>query len=234
MDLEKLKGKTIDDATLAELKAHVDGLETRAETAEGKAKSAQKESIEGRKQLKAERDAAFDKLGVTTMEEIEALPDAKGQADAVKQIETKLKKTEAALAEEKTAHEALKGDLATERRSTAIAKAAAKHNFIDAEDAATLIGSRVKANDDGELMFTGADGKLVKLDDGVAWLAKSKPHLVKPAGGNGSTGARPNGNSGSGGGPEKKPERKDYQSDVDFTKAEARFFRSQQDATAAH
>jgi hypothetical protein len=234
MDLEKLKGKTIDDALLADLKAHVDGLETLAEKAEGKAKAAQKESIEGRKQLKAERDAAFDKLGVTTIEEIEALPDAKGQADAVKQVETKLKKAEAALAEEKTAHETLRGELATERRSTAIAKAAAKHNFIDAEDAATLIGSRVKANDDGELMFTGADGKLVKLDDGVAWLAKSKPHLVKPAGGTGGTGNRPGGAQGNGGAPEKKPERKDYQNDIEFTKAETKWFRGQNEASATH
>jgi len=231
MDLEKLKGKTIDDALLGELKAHVEGLEARAETAEGKATKAQKESIDGRKQLKAERDTAFEKLGVTTMEELEALPDAKGQADAVKQIEAKLKKAEAALTEEKTAHETLKGELATERRSTAIAKAAAKHNFIDAEDAATLIGSRVKANDDGELMFTGADGKLVKLDDGVAWLAKSKPHLVKPAGGNGGSGVKPAGQGS--GAPAIKPERKDYPNDIEFTKAETKWFR-QGDGSATH
>jgi hypothetical protein len=233
MDLEKLKGKTIDEALLGELKAHVEGLEARAETAEGKAKTAQKESIDGRKQLKAERDAAFDKLGVTTLEELEALPDAKGQADAVKQVETKLKKAEAALAEEKTAHETLRGELATERRSTAIAKAISKHSFIDAEDVSTIVSARVKANDDGELMFTGDGGKLVKLDDGVAWLAKSKPHLVKPAGGNGGTGNRPAGQN-SGGAPDRKPERKDYPDDVAFTKAEASFYRASQGGAASH
>jgi hypothetical protein len=231
MDLEKLKGKTIDEALLGELKAHVEGLEARAETAEGKAKTAQKESIEGRKQLKAERDAAFEKLGVSTMEELDALPEAKGQAEAMKQVEAKVKKLEKDLADKDQAHQELSGKYAAERRQRAIAQAVAKHEFIDAEDAASLLGMRVKEDGD-ELKFDSGDGKLVPLADGAAWLAKAKPHLVKAAGAGGGSGAKPGGQGS--GQPPKKPERKDYTDDVAFTRAEAAYFRAQSEADATH
>ncbi len=42
-------------------------------------------------------------------------------------------------------------------------------------------------------MFKAEGGKLVPLEEGAAWVAKTKPHLVKAQGGTGS-GYRPNGN----------------------------------------
>lgn len=231
MDLDKFKGKTLDDSLLNELKAGMDELTTRAETAEGKATKAQKESIDGRKQLKAERDAAFERLGVGSMDELDALPEAKGQAEALKQVEAKVKKLEKDLAEKDQAHQELNGKYAAERKQRAIAQAVAKHEFIDAEDASLHLERRIKEDGD-ELKFETADGKLVPLADGAAWLAKTKPHLVKAAGAGGGSGNRPAGTK-SGEAP-KKPERKDYTDDVAFTKAEASFFRAQREADATH
>jgi hypothetical protein len=182
MDIETLKGKTLDDKLHADLVAHVTGLKSAAETADDKARKAAKESIDGRKTLKAERDAAFEKLGVSSLDELEALPDAKGQADAVKQFEAKLKKAERELADKSKALDELGTKFSSERRERAIAQAAAKHPFIDADDARMLIGARVRQEGD-EFMFEGEGGKLVPIDDGAAWLAKTKTHLVKPAGG---------------------------------------------------
>jgi hypothetical protein len=228
-DLDKFKGKTIDDTLLGELKAHLDELDARAATAEGKAKTAQKESIDGRKALKAERDAAFERLGVATMEELEALPEAKGQAEAMRQVEAKVKKLEKDLAEKAAAHDELSGKYATERRQRAIAQAVSKLDFIDPEDAVLRLERGTKEDGDA-LMFDAGDGKPMKLDDAAAWIAKSKPHLVKPAGGGGGSGTRPNGSKG--GDLPKKPERKDFPNDVEFAKAEATHFRAQQDAAA--
>jgi len=193
MNLESLKGKTLDDKLFEQLLAHVDGLTTRAETAEGKARTAQKETIEGRKQLKAERDAAFDKLGVTSMEEIDALPDGKGAADANRQLEARLKKAEREKAEAQAALQDVQGKYASDRRNLAVEKAIASQSFIDAEDARALLERRIKAEGD-DFVFETQDGKTISLADGAALLAKTKTHLVKaPAAGQTGSGFKPMG-----------------------------------------
>lgn len=192
MDLDALKGKTLDDKLHEQLLAYVGGLNARAETAEGKARTAQKETIEGRKQLKAERDAAFDKLGVTSLEEIEALPDGKAAQDATRQFEARLKKAEREKAEALAALQDVQGKYAKDRRDLALEKAIASQPFIDVEDARVLLGSRVKAEGE-EFFYETADGKTLPLGDGAALLAKTKPHLVKaPAQGATGSGYKPN------------------------------------------
>lgn len=200
MDIDSLKGKTLDDATHAALVAHVSAISARAETAEEKARKAASESINGRKTLKAERDAAFAKLGIDSVEELDGLPDSKGQAEASKQFEVQLKKLQREHGEAVKARDELAGKLAGEARKRAIAEAVAKHPFIDAEDAAALIGARVQQEGD-ELLFLGEGGKLVPVSDGAAWMAKTKPHLVKATGGSGGSGF----NGGGGGAQAKNP-----------------------------
>lgn len=195
MDLDALKGKTIDDDTLAAIKAHVGTLQTKAETAEAKARDAARESIEGRKGLKAKLETALQKLGIDSADELDTLPEAKGQAEAVKQLEAQLKRLTREHAEKDAALQALQGEVLTGKRNQAIAQAVAKHGFIDADAAATLIGAKVKQ--EGDDFFFEADGKLVSIDDGAAWIAKTKTFMVKPAGGGGGSGF--NGTGGAGG-----------------------------------
>lgn len=196
MNLESLKGKTVDAELLAQLADHIATLTTRAETAEGKARTAQKESIDGRKQLKAERDAAFEKLGVTTLEELDALPDGKGASDAAKQFEAKLKKAEREKAEALAALQDVQGKYSQDRRDLAIEKAIASQPFIDAEDARALLERRLKAEGD-EFLFETNDGKLVPLSDGAAFIAKTKTHLVKaPTAGKTGSGFKPGATAG--------------------------------------
>lgn len=198
MDIESLKGKTLDEALFKQLSSHVESLSTRAETAEGKARTAQKESIEGRKQLKAERDAAFEKLGVTSAEELETLEAPKGQAEAIKQMEAKVKRAERERAEALASLQEVNSKYTADRRALAVEKALSAHPFIDMEDARAVFERSVTAEGE-DLLFKTAEGKLVPLQDGAAWLAKTKTHLVKaPASGQQGSGFK-GGAGGSGG-----------------------------------
>lgn len=191
MKIEDLKGKTVEGELFDQLADYVATLATRAETAEGKARTAQKESIEGRKQLKAERDAAFEKLGVTTLDELDALPDGKGASDAARQFEAKLKKSEREKAEALAALEEVQGRYTKDRRDLALEKAISSQQFIDAEDARAILERRMKAEGD-DYLFETTDGKLLPLADGAAFIAKTKPHLVKsPVTGKTGSGFKP-------------------------------------------
>ena len=110
MDIDALKDK-LGDETFAKLKAHVDDLT-------GQRDAARNESINKRKALQTENETlkafkskALEKLGVDSDEDLDALPDAKGQADAAKQFEAKLKKAERERDEAKAAAEAVAGQL---------------------------------------------------------------------------------------------------------------------------
>lgn len=185
MKLDDFKGKTLDGETLAKLSdaiaAHTEALTTRAETAEAKARKASQESIDGRKGKDAILVKALEKLGIDSADDLDALPDAKGQAEAIKQFEAKLTRAQRELADKAKALDELSGRYSTERRERAIAEQVGKHPFIDSDDVRALVSARLKQEGD-DLLFTAADGKLVPLADGVAWIAKTKPHLVRPAG----------------------------------------------------
>jgi len=196
MDIDALKDK-LGDETFAKLKAYVEDLT-------GQRDAARTESIDKRKTLKAENDAlkafrtkALEKLGVDSDEELDALPDAKGQADAAKQFEAKLKKAERERDEAKAAAEAVAGQLRGSRQKAVIADALGKHEFVARDVVEAFVAPRLVWEGE-EIMFKADDGKLVAVADGVAGLAKSRPELLKPTG-TGGAGARAGGNAGGGG-----------------------------------
>lgn len=195
IDLTKFKGRTLDDTAMAEISGAVDELKTRAETAEEKARTAQRESIDGRKKLKAERDRAFELLGVSDPSELDSLPDPKGQADAVKQFEAKLKKAERERDEAVTARDQLQGRMTGMRREAEISAAIEGLGFRNPADVRVLLGTRIEAEGE-EFRFRTDDGKLVPLKEGAAWFAKTRPDYVQPA----DAGGQGSGFKGTGGG----------------------------------
>lgn len=203
INLDKYKGKTLDDemlsSVLADIAAIVDPLEARALKAEDKARKAAQESIEGRKGKDAVIAKALEKLGIESQDDLDSLPDAKGQAEAIKQYEAKLRRAEREGADAKKAFDELNTRYRTERRDRALVEAVSKHQFVDADDARHLLSARLREEGD-EFLVSTPDGKLVPLDDGAAWLAKTKPHLVRPAGsqaqGSGFKGGNASGNAG--------------------------------------
>lgn len=193
IDWDKLKGATLDDKAL-------DGLKTAFDELGAQRDAARKESIDGRKgkdakikELTDAQDKLFERLGISAVDELDSLPDAKGQADALKQFEGKIKRLERERDEGAAARKEIEGKYTAERRERAIAQAIAKHQFIDADDARALVGMRVKQEGD-DFLFDAGDGKLTSIEDGAAWMAKTKTHLVRPAGDGGSgSGFRPAG-----------------------------------------
>jgi hypothetical protein len=185
MDLSQYKGKTLDDDTIsaiaADIEKHTETLNTRALKAEDKARKAANESIEGRKGKDALIQKAFEKLGIENPEDLDSLPDLKGQADAARQLEVALKRAQREAAEAAKARDEITAKYTGERKERAIAEAVGRQPFIDLEDARALVSARLQQEGD-DLLFKGPDGALVPLADGVAWLAKTKPHLVKPSG----------------------------------------------------
>lgn len=184
MNIDTLK-ETLGDEKFAALKSYVEDLV-------GQRDAAKTESITGRKTLKktAEDQAAliarmYEKLGIDSPEELAALPDGKGQGEATRQLETRLKRAERERDEAVAARADLEGKFQGSRKAAAIAQAVAKHPFIDASDAMFLLER--KARFEGEdLVYEGDGGKLITIDEAAAWIASSKPHLVKPQGGSGS------------------------------------------------
>ncbi len=178
MDLDSLKGKTLDDALLGELKAHVGTITT---TADAKVRAANKESAEGRTTLKAHLAKALEKLGVDDAAALDGLPDARGQAEALAQFDTKLKRAEREGAEAKTALEQMRAQVSAAKRDSLIASAASKQGFQDAAIAATLISAQVRQEGE-DFLFDAGGGKLISIEEGAAHIAKASPFLVTPAG----------------------------------------------------
>lgn len=194
MDLDKLK-EPLGEATFAELSTYIADLTGQRDTA-------RKESIDGRRTLKArvteletQRSKLFERLGIDSDEDIDALPDAKGQAEAVKQFEAKMKRLEREAADKDKALQ----DLSAKHRGTvqqaALSRAMADHAFIDRDLVESYVGQRLAWEDDA-LLYRTEDGKLLDLAEGVKLLASTKPHLLKAqgAGGSGYAGSRGNGN----------------------------------------
>lgn len=169
-----------------------DALAAYVESLLGQRDAARKESIDGRKALKAENEALrgvkaklFEKLGLDDDSELDALPDAKGQADAMKQFESRVKRLEKDLAEttkqRDESHQRYRQSLA-ERE---LQKALSAHSFVDQELVEDYIKSRLTFDDDKPMYRHGETP--MSLDEGVKLLLKEKPHLLKqvPAGGSG-------------------------------------------------
>ena len=195
MNLETLKGKTLDDETFAKLHAYVEDLT-------GARDAAKQESIEGRKKLKAEveqlravKATLFEKLGIDEDVDLDAL-EVKGQAEAAKQFETKLKRLEREKADALAKAGEIEGKWKSSRLDAALEKALSSHEFIDRDLVASFIAKQVQWEDDQVLVKAG--DKLVPLEDGVKHFAQTKPHLLKAQGGAKGSGTPPGAGSGGG------------------------------------
>lgn len=98
MNIETLKGKIADD----EFKALSDHLADLT----GQRDAARQESIDGRKKLRADVDQLrgikvklYEKLGLDDDADLDALPEVRGQAEAAKQVEARMKRLERDLAD---------------------------------------------------------------------------------------------------------------------------------------
>jgi hypothetical protein len=195
MDINALK-EALGDEKFSALNGYVNDLI-------GQRDAARNESITGRKSLKAERDAAqalaakaLEKLGVDSAEDLETLPDAKGQGEALKQYEAKLKRAERERDEAKKLAEDASGKYRGTLQRAAIAEALGGHEFIARDIVETYVGQRLTWEGD-DILFKSDDGKLIPIKDGVAGIAKTRPELLKPSG-TGGAGVRQS-NAGGGG-----------------------------------
>lgn len=195
MDINTLK-EALGDEKFAALQAFVTDLT-------GQRDAARNESINGRKTLKAERDEAkalaakaLEKLGVESADDLDALPDAKGQGEALKQYEAKLKRAE----RERDEAKALAKEVGDKHRNSlqraAIAEAIGGHEFVAKDIVETYVSQRLTWEGE-DLFFKTDDGKLVSVQDGVTGIAKARPELLKPAG-TGGAGVRHSAGSGGG------------------------------------
>lgn len=187
MDIEELK-EPLGDEMFTSLKTYVDALV-------GQRDAARNESINQRKTLKKEvadltalRDKTFEKLGIASTDELEelTLPDAGKQAELVKQLESKIKRLTGDLDTSNTKAGELESKWKNSVMDSEVRKAISSHEFIDADVAALLL--RNSAQFDGDEILFSNDGKLIPLSEGAAFIAKSKPHLVKAKGNGGGSG----------------------------------------------
>jgi hypothetical protein len=195
-DIASLKDK-LDAQQFADLSAFVAEQTTRAETAEGKARAATKESIDGRTKIKAENEKfktdlalALDKLGIDSADQLADLTDAKGQAEALKQYEVQLKRAQRERDEFKASLTDMQGSVTASKREAAIAAAMASQPFLDADLARDFISARI-VQEGNDFVFnagTATEPKHMPMKDGAAWMAATKPLLMPPAG-NGATGS---------------------------------------------
>ncbi len=195
MDIEQLK-EALGDEKFAALKTYVDDLT-------GQRDAARNESITGRKGLKAKLDEMtaaqarlMEKLGVDSLEDLDSLPDAKGQAEAVKQFEARMKKLEREKEELAASKQEIDGKYRDSLKRAVIADAMGGHEFVARDLVETYVAQRLAWEGD-ELVFKADGDKVLSVKDGVAGLVKSRPELLKPTG-TGGAGVRDH-NAGGGG-----------------------------------
>ena len=192
MDLLKIKEKLGDDEIFAELQLFIDGLEGKLKNVRKKADS----ETERAAKLADAQAKLMEKLGVESLDEVVDLPDAKGQAEAVKQFEAKVKRLEKDLNDSRAERDALTGKLRDTVSKTLLSKVLSKYDFTDLDVVEHYIASRTQW-DGEELRYSVDDGGLVSLEDGVASFAKTRTGLLKQQGAGGS-GYNPNAGSGAG------------------------------------
>jgi hypothetical protein len=195
MDISTLK-EALGDEKFTSLQGYVNDLI-------GQRDAARNESITGRKKLKTDLDAAqalaakaLEKLGVDSADDLYALPDAKGQGEALKQLEAKLKRAERERDDAKKVADDASGKYRGSLQRAAIAEALGGHEFIARDVIETYVSQRLQWEGD-DLLFKSDDGKLIPIKDGVAGIAKTRPELIKSSG-TGGAGVR-QANAGSGG-----------------------------------
>lgn len=184
MDITKLK-TALGDETFAELHEYVTTLTEQRD-------AARKESIDKRKSLQAKvtelesaSAAMMDKLGIASLDELDGLEGKPAVAEIERQYQARLKRMEADLKAQHARTAEIEGRWKEERTNAAINAALAKHPFVNAEDASVLLRHRMVVEGD-EISFKTDEGHMVSVDEGAAWVAKTRPHLVRAQGAGGS------------------------------------------------
>lgn len=170
----------------AELEQYVNDLT-------GQRDAARKESREKRVAIQAEverltalKAALLEKLGLDSEEQLEGLPaQLKGQAEAAKQFETKVKRLEREVGEREKALAELTAKHRQTVLSAELGKALNAYEFIDRDVIETYLLNKLTWEDD-QARYQDEKGTLVPLAEGVTHLATSKPHLLKQPGARGS------------------------------------------------
>jgi len=194
VDISELK-ESLGDEKYAELETYVSDLV-------GQRDAARNESISGRKGLK-EKVAAyetqlsevFERLGVSSFDELDDLPEQKGAAEAAKQFEAKMKRMERQIQEATDARTAAETKLRDVVRKATVSEAMGSHEFVAKDVVSDYVANRLVWEED-ELLFRQDDGKLISVTDGVSAFAKSRPELLKSTGAGGA-GVRSNNARGS-------------------------------------
>jgi hypothetical protein len=157
----------------------------------GQRDAARSESINGRKGLKAEveqlrglKAKLYDRLGIAEDEELDNLPDLKGQAEAVKVFEARLKRFERELGEKSSALTTAEQKYRAFKQEALLSKAMADQEWIDREVVEYAIQKHIVWEDDQPFFDTGKGA--VPLDEGVKLFAQEKPSLLKSTGAGGS------------------------------------------------
>ena len=152
-----------------------------------------KESKDKRIMLQAEierltglKAALLEKLGLESEEQLEGLPaQLKGQAEAAKQFESRVKRLEREAADKDKAL----AELTAKHRQVVLAaelgKALNAYEFIDRDVIESYLMQRLIWEDE-QARYQDDKGTPVPLAEGVTHLATSKPHLLKSPGARGS------------------------------------------------
>jgi hypothetical protein len=126
----------------------------------------------------------LERLGVDSLDALQEL-DPKGQAEAARQFEAKVKRLEKELSERHGALEQLSAKYRGSLQSAALTKAMGQHEWIDRDLIEAYVGARLTWDDD-QVFYKADDGALLSLGDGLQTLAKERPQLLKSAGAGGS------------------------------------------------
>ena len=143
-----------------------------------------KRLAEERESLRKTKDRLFDRLGITEDEELDALPDLKGQAEAAKVYEAKLKRVERELADKTSVLQQTQTQFRDSQLSAMLSKSIGGHEWVDRDVVELAIRSRIEWEDDQPMYRT--DKGMVSLDDGVRLFASEKPSLLRSHGAGGS------------------------------------------------
>jgi hypothetical protein len=184
MDISELK-EVLGDERFSDLESFVSDLTNQRD-------EARNESINGRKQLReklsrleGERSQLLEKLGVDSLDDIDELADSKGQAEAAKQYEAKLKRLERELAESRDGIELANKKYRDSQRKINLNGALSKHEWLAPDVVESFLSPNLEWEGD-DLLYKTGDGKLISVADGVAELAKARPELLKPTGARGA------------------------------------------------
>lgn len=177
----------------APVRDHIAGLQSAADLSRREAERLRTELATARTNhdaLKTERNAAFDKLGVTDFADLEAIKDTQGSAEQVAQLNAKLKRYEAEIRDRDSKLDAAQTSIRDLRRDGLLDKQLRKHEW--AEGNADLVKAyfqpRIAAEGD-DWIVRNEDGSTVTVEDAFTQFAAEHPGLLSskgtPGGGTG-------------------------------------------------